>query len=91
MADKYSVPLWRDSATSEGFVSWLASALGTYCNCVDREDRKTHGVSSRNRRGREESLFHVTMAKPGQNPTSCTQASQEKTHFQKTLIKQGPK
>lgn len=54
MADKYSVPLWRDSATSEGFVSWLASALGTYCNCVDREDRKTHGVSSRNRRGREQ-------------------------------------
>lgn len=60
-------------------------------NMVRRDHSPCVQARTRNRRGREESLLHVTMAKPGQNLTSCSQASQEKTHFQKTLIKQGPK
>lgn len=39
MAGKYSVPLWRDTGSSEGHVPQQTSALDTYCDCARHWDR----------------------------------------------------
>lgn len=74
LADKYSVPLWRDSATSNGFISQLASILGTYYICVDREDPRTHEVSNRNEEkpGTRVHMASLCRSRGQQGVTWCT-------------------